>query len=281
MAAPKLMAIGDSMYQGVRSLSFTPALGRVSVPALVANALGIQDFRTPDWKQPVLFDLEELLRSGGLGHLAITLGPTVVSNLTAWLSQAGWSSTECFDNLAIGCADIAQLWTDSDTLWEEYQGDASQGAKALAGKVLDTGTIALKDVGPLWYRLNVCATLNPTRGKAWAGKSQVQQVRERGPEILLVNIGSNEGLFRAAFAGDFTPKNIAAVMEIPRKMDALGQILRRCPPAWSASSSIPSCARAPPPTCGPPSTRTIIPATITIPAIRRASATAWISPAPR
>ena len=41
MPQPEMMAIGDSLYNGVRSLTITRDLAKWSVPAQVANALNI------------------------------------------------------------------------------------------------------------------------------------------------------------------------------------------------------------------------------------------------
>ena len=65
---PDIMAIGDSMYQGIRSLSFLPAMAKHSTPAQVAAAIDMP-MTVPDLQQPLLFDLEAELRHGGLLHL--------------------------------------------------------------------------------------------------------------------------------------------------------------------------------------------------------------------
>lgn len=38
---PDIMAIGDSMYQGIRSFSFLPAMAQHSAPKQIADALGM------------------------------------------------------------------------------------------------------------------------------------------------------------------------------------------------------------------------------------------------
>ena len=65
---PDIMAIGDSMYQGIRSISFLPAMVNHSTPKQVADAIGMS-MTVPDLRQPLLFDLEAELRRGGLLHL--------------------------------------------------------------------------------------------------------------------------------------------------------------------------------------------------------------------
>ena len=59
---PELMAIGDSIYNGTRSLTTNAELARLSVPAQVARAFG-WDFKSPAYPFDVLFNLEALFRA--------------------------------------------------------------------------------------------------------------------------------------------------------------------------------------------------------------------------
>ena len=52
---PDIMAIGDSMYQGIRSMSFLPAMVNHSAPKQVADAIGMS-MTVPDLQQPLLFE---------------------------------------------------------------------------------------------------------------------------------------------------------------------------------------------------------------------------------
>src|SRR5262249_41632626 len=85
-------------------------------------------------------------------------------------------------------------------------------------------------IGELWYALNVCFTLNPLHRPEQARLTQIDQVAARKPRILLVNIGSNEGLFHAAFMGAFDAATLKSVAEIPTKMAALADRLAALPP---------------------------------------------------
>ena len=55
---PGLMAVGDSLFQGTRSLTTSAALCTYSAPAQIARALGLTDFSYPDPTQPFIIDLE-------------------------------------------------------------------------------------------------------------------------------------------------------------------------------------------------------------------------------
>jgi lysophospholipase L1-like esterase len=219
----RIMAIGDSMYQGVRSLTFTADLARFSPPAQVAAQLR-WPMTLPDPAQPVLFDLEEMFRAGALLHLFDKVRGACLENVRLWLADTPWSTHEAFDNVAIGGAMIGSLWGDTfNGHWPKVL--------ALVDRIRTSPSPDIVAMGELWYALDVCFTLNPRRRPEQGAKSQLDQVTDRRPEVLLVNVGSNEGLFKAAFAGDFGEGNLRKVREIPEKMDALADRLRALPAA--------------------------------------------------
>ena len=101
---PELMAIGDSIYNGTRSLTTNAELAALAVPAQVARAFG-WNFRTPSYPRDVLFDLEDLFRSGRFDLDG--LKQSVLDNAQAWLDQGRWSADDCFDNISIAQTTIA------------------------------------------------------------------------------------------------------------------------------------------------------------------------------
>ena len=219
---PMVMAIGDSLYQGVRSLSFTAALAQHSPPAQVARALGAT-MAIPDPPRPILYDLEALLQRGALVDIAVSLRQDCIDNSRAWLTPGAWSASEAFDNVAIGGAEISSLYTDTfASQWPTVQ--------AMAARVAQNPLPDLAAIGQLWFALNTCFTLNPQRRDEQAQKTQVDQVRDRRPRLLLVNIGSNEGLYRAAFLGAFDATTLNSVAAIPDKMAPLADQLASLPP---------------------------------------------------
>jgi lysophospholipase L1-like esterase len=218
---PALMAIGDSLYQGVRSLSFTSELGRHSPPAQVAAALGVA-LVTPNPRLPILFDLEALIRQGEVVHLVAAIRHVTLANMQAWLGGDAWSQYAMFDNVAVGGAEIASLYEDSyAAYWPQLAGLV---AKIQASQVPD-----LTSIWSLWYALNVCFTLNPLHREEQAGQSQIDQVLQRQPRMLLVNIGSNEGLFDAGFMGAVGDATFTSIQQIPQKMRAVGERLAALP----------------------------------------------------
>ena len=105
---PAVMAIGDSLYQGVRSLSFTAELARHSPPMQLAGCLNLP-MTAPDPRRPILFDLEASLRRGVVAHFVATIRETCLTNASQWLTAGPWSGHEAFDNIAVGGAEVASL----------------------------------------------------------------------------------------------------------------------------------------------------------------------------
>jgi hypothetical protein len=71
---PALMAVGDSLFQGTRSLTTSAALCAYSPPAQIARAMGIADFSFPDAAQPFIIDLENWLKDPDLKRIGAWLG---------------------------------------------------------------------------------------------------------------------------------------------------------------------------------------------------------------
>lgn len=223
-----IIAIGDSLYQGVRSLTITAELARNSVPVMIAKALG-KPFTAAMPHRPILFDLEAMLRRGGIGQLLTSIRQASIQNVDAWLAEPDWSNEEAFDNIALGGAAIDDLWTNTFTIYWPKIAEVRQRL------VDNTGSVATlaKDIGQLWYALNVCFVLNPSlkSGTAQSDASPIMQAGARQPDLLLVNIGSNEGLFRAAFGGNYDNDAEKSLNNIPGKMKELAERLKDALPA--------------------------------------------------
>jgi lysophospholipase L1-like esterase len=217
---PKMMAIGDSLYQGVRSLTFGPDMAPNSTPVLVAEQLGIP-FIAPDPKQVMLFSLEKIYRNPlPLETNVFPFQAELATNAGKW-QRGVWSQHQAFDNVAIGGAEIDSLWLDT------YAGHIENVKAKLPWLFVDPVPYSILE--SLWYSLNVCFTLNPTHSDEQANCSQYEQVKHRGPQTLLVNIGSNEGLFSAAFQGNVTSAESILACSV-KKMDDLGALLAELPP---------------------------------------------------
>jgi hypothetical protein len=221
---PAMMAIGDSMYNGVTSLTIDQDRAKLSVPALVASTLGIQ-FRVPAYKRPILVNLEyELGRPTGI--LLFELGPDVMSNIAAWQSEypaptgssAGKHGTDLFfDNISIAGADSDELLCTTsgiaDGVWR--------------GKNIPPKLFGLPDFGmlfPLHENINSSFLLNPEDKPEFSGLSQMAEVVARVPTRLLINIGSNDGVWMAAFEGIEPPSP-----ELTNLIANMGEIAKLIP----------------------------------------------------
>jgi len=129
--APDIMAIGDSMYQGIHSMSMPPWMAEQSAPALVARALGMR-MVVPDLSQPLLWDIVAELRNGGVLGIVTRMHDICKRNLQHWLPGQPWSVHEAFDNVAIGGATIEELWTVTyDSLWQDFVRLSEHGCSTL------------------------------------------------------------------------------------------------------------------------------------------------------
>ena len=189
---PKLMAIGDSLAQGCRSLSVTSGYCSQSWPARMAQEMG-WEFRSPDHPRPVLFDLEHEIRELDLGDLVRAnftvkqLLTRVRDNLGAWLAPGAASATAWFDNLAISGAEVHDLYSRSAT-----SSDADIVRLAPNGRDSDLNA---KNVPDLHVAINGRFVLNPMANDEFADFTPLEWVRRRRPEHLVVQIGHNHGLY--------------------------------------------------------------------------------------
>jgi len=219
---PDVMAIGASVFNGVRSATITRALAETSAPAQVAKQMGWQ-LVTPDYPRPVLLDIEDLVRRLISGQQKLNLDQLkeqVRANAQAWLADMpqGWSTRTVFDNIAIAQAGIEDLVTVN----------AGALKAAIPGLVqqLQQGTGGLGGIATLYFSINGAFLLNPSNKPELDGLSCVDQVAARKPKCLLVSVGSNEGLFEGAFTGPYGPGVAAKIDTIPAKMRTLAQALR-------------------------------------------------------
>lgn len=212
--SPPLMAIGDSLFNGVRSLSITADLARVAVPALVAEGLGVRGFAAPAYPRPVLFDLEAFVRSGSLS--LDDFKAQVVTNAEQWVQAApDWSATAVHDNLAIAGAEYENLWTDTAAGLKATVPPALALVKSGAG-------ISYDGIGKLYYGINGAFILNPSGHPDLDDLTPLEWVASRRPQRLLISIGSNNGLFTAGMSGIYDRKCQETMAAIP---DAATQLV--------------------------------------------------------
>lgn len=217
---PEMMAIGDSLYQGVRSLTMKNNMMQLSAPALAAEALGIRHrFSCPDPQRPIVVDMEKWLRM-----LADIRGikEDMAKNIDYWFAKpTSPSGRLLFENISVASATIGDLHTQTWQTSDDFLRTLPPGAKNRIKK-LNIGEIKLSTT---IQALNARFTLNPSGKAAFRNLSQVGMVAARKPKRLLVNIGSNNGLWDIAF--ECNPKGR---MTFKGEMQKLAQELNALPP---------------------------------------------------
>jgi lysophospholipase L1-like esterase len=220
---PPVMAIGDSMSNGVRSLTIHDDLAALSPVQQFVEAVGLPMNR-PVYPREVLFDLEDMAREGITS--LFSLQSRMMKNAKAWLTAKPKAKPLFHDNLSCAGAD----WSD---LFDRRGGDARTEAQSAFAQLQASDNLDLGAAARLWFSINDAFLLDPNGGTAFAETSQLsqlEQVASRLPERLLINIGSNEGLFRFGMLGayDATDLEIATcggAQEIVRQARRLGQFL--------------------------------------------------------
>jgi len=180
MAAPEMMAIGDSLYNGFRSLTINKTLAAHSAPAQIAAAFG-WEFVSPDYPWTMMLDVESVFRDPG----DITdLVRQATLNAHGWLVQQSWSTAPVFHNLSIGQQQVADLYTAN-----------YQAAVTTAGNLAAQGaTLPVTQLPNLLQALNTAFVLNPTRVKN-DSRTAIAILGEQKPKRVLINIGVNDGLW--------------------------------------------------------------------------------------
>ncbi len=202
---PPMMAIGDSLYQGVAALTHRKDLFAWSPPAQAARALGITDFACADPDRPILLNLPDWLHAPvSISHIL-----TELKDLGAhWLTRpASPSGRICFDNVAVS----------GDTIADVLDATAGGADKTIKAKLKEGGASPFTSgvVGDLLLAFVRRFALNPSGAAEFENMTQMDWVRLRQPKRLLVNIGSNDGLYDMCFsangAGDINLSRLDAL----------------------------------------------------------------------
>ena len=211
--AIELMAIGDSIYNGVRSLTIDANLASHSVPAQVAKAFR-WEFVSPDYPRVLLADVEKVFSDPASGTL--NLVKNAAANAHAWLADASWSHNELFHNLS-----IAQQVVD------EIASANYSDALAVAQRLAALGaTLSLQQLPALYQALNTCFVLNPRR-TAGDRRTAIDIVATAKPKRLLINIGINDGLWTLLLMGDATNYKNRVDPTVAMRLLA-GQLAAKC-----------------------------------------------------
>ncbi|MBO0698256.1 MAG: hypothetical protein J2P46_07675 [Zavarzinella sp.] len=184
---PEMTVIGDSLAQGYRSFTARADVCAQGWPTGVAQAQG-WEFATPDYPRPALFDLEAEVRR--LDTLTVSVeqlrfegfGDRFRRNLREGLRAGVESAARCFDNVALSGA----------LVHDPFTGMAATSAADVAALTPDGAAtqVPLARIGDLHIAIDGRFVLNPSFDPAFAGFTQLDWVRERRPELLVVEIGT-------------------------------------------------------------------------------------------
>ncbi len=201
---PPVMAIGDSMYNGMRSATINREFAAKSVPALVSRAVA-PDYahRSPGYPEVLLLDLEQTLRDVDLGDLVSRMRhrlQAAMANAKRWADghvvpgeHAAW------DNLSISGAILEDLTDHSFAHWEARLA----AIRPLLDQINSLEAIGASgiDIMELHMALNARFLLNPNRRPELNQLTPLDLVNARQPKRLLINIGSNHGIIDITLAG--------------------------------------------------------------------------------
>lgn len=184
------MVVGDSLAQGCRSLTVRREFCEQSYGAVLAGSQG-WPFITPDHPQPVLLDVEEVIRKSGDLLSYFKIAKRIEKNIGEWKRAFESPSTKtlCFDNLAIAGCDTAQFLGHTAKNWRD---DFTEALTAYEGA---EGLAKLGKVKDLHFPINGRYVLNPTGDAAFDGLTQLGWAAARKPENLIVHFGHNDGLY--------------------------------------------------------------------------------------
>jgi len=188
------MAIGDSLYQGVRSMTIKADLCLKSVPAQVAKALGDTAFVSPDPGNPMIIDPERWLK------YPLQLERELAEYAVYWQRQPGSPhGLACFDNVSVAGSEVWHLY---DFTAKQGRAQAQEEFDKLGGAPLSLSSIGKVNLSRMIYGINSRFVLNPSNRTEHDDKTQIDWVAERKPRRLLVNIGSNNGLWDMCMKGN-------------------------------------------------------------------------------
>lgn len=230
---PPVMAIGDSIYNGMRSATITAEMAAKSTPAGVSRVIDpAYPFLSPRYPEPLLIDIEQALRDISLGDLIDRLRGQIralVANAKRWgdgqhnvdAPDAAW------DNVSQAGAEVTDL-IDRD--WAYWNDLAKTNLKELEGvDSLEDLTKSDANVIDLHMALNAKFLLNPNERAELKKMRPIDLVALRKPKHLLINIGANHGLIDVTLRGvEADPKpdqGLRSLAKWPDEMRRMAEML--------------------------------------------------------
>lgn len=215
-ASPPLMAIGDSLYNGVQSLRINWWLSEWSAPTLVALRMGLIQEKAADRQGRRSFYNPQYEGHGKAPNQIINYGfnlerpssgRAVVEflKISSLLDEQAKALTRLktyrppnrramVDNIAFSGANTLDLLYWSPNYYQNLADEAI--IKLEPNLIPNVGAL-----GDAFSYGNAAFVLNPMRDNCLDSKTPLEQVELRRPKRLLVNIGANNGLYKVAFLG--------------------------------------------------------------------------------
>jgi hypothetical protein len=223
---PGLMAIGDSLVNGMRSYSINDAMAASSIPALLGAAMhttpGFASFQSARYPEPILIDVEAQLARHATSESAFALVqvlnalPAIKADVTQngrdWLDRFEKEPTEgpvAFDNLAIAGARIEDAF---ELTYDQLEARIEAIAPVLRREddplkwsgnwpASDPTAAGAWGVGDVHISLNARHLRNPDNRDGLGKMTVLDMVEARQPRVLLVNMGPNHGLVDVVMRG--------------------------------------------------------------------------------
>lgn len=226
---PTMMALGDSLLNGMRSYSIDDSRASTSIPAVLGGAMhphpGSAPFQPARYPAPILIDAEEQLARHATSELSQeallqvlnalpAIKASVAQNAQDWFGRFAQRPPPpgpvAFDNLAIAGARIEDAFSLTyDQLTARV--DAMGGVIRTTGDPLawhgawpagDPAGAGQWGVGDVHISLNARHLRNPANLDGLGGMTVLDMVGARQPHVLLANMGPNHGLVDVVMRGD-------------------------------------------------------------------------------
>lgn len=207
---PPVMAIGDSLYNGMRSATINAEFAAKSIPALVARVLAPDSpFAWPRYPESLLVNVEEALR-----HIHLFNFFRKFEDSIAFAVESAKRYFACdyrlpaglyaWDNLAIAGAEVEHLTDWSYRQWDQ----AVAGIMPAFSQVRSAdGLMQVSDrLMTLHMGLNARFLLNPGNERALDDLRPIDWVNLRKPRVLLISIGANHGIIDITLNGSESPQ---------------------------------------------------------------------------
>jgi len=224
---PGLMAIGDSLVNGMRSYSINDAMAAASIPALLGAVMhdgpAFAPFQPARYPAPILIDVEAQLARYATSESAFALAQVlnalpaikaeVAQNGQDWLdrfeAEPAEDSPAAFDNLAIAGARIEDAFEITYDQLEARIGAIGPVLRSEGDPLNWRGSWPAGDpngpgswgLGDVHISLNARHLRNPANRDGLGGMTVLDIVGARRPRVLLVDMGPNHGLVDVVMRG--------------------------------------------------------------------------------